>query len=612
MTAYPEAPAADANSSLRPAVLHGILASAVTVVLGVEALSSLGQIRQLPLLLLTVFSALVFLLVLRSRLQAAGQVEWSRPAHPFLLGCLVGIGGITLLVALLGAPNSWDSMTYHMARVAQWYDHGNVEHYYTAIDRQLWQPPFGEYLVLLTYAGLGGRDYLANLPQWLAGVGTVLVVMEIARLLGAPRRSRYVIALFAATAPIVILQSSSTLTDLLGGFWVACVAWLALRQWLAPHFTARDALWFGATLALAIGTKGTSIPLGIPWVFLFLLPALRPFNLRAACVQTATIGLVVLVLNGGHFLRNLDSFGNPFGPEAVQRMLRPASMSPASIASNVLAHMSLQLGTPWAGANHMLGQTIAWMHSALGVDLSVLYPYFGGFRIFGWTSSEDIAGNLVHAVLGLGAVVVLVASWRRISPPERLMAGCFLAGVLIFALTVRWQPYIARLHTPILVLLPPCLLLLIDRRWPRVATACLVAAFLLAVPPLLLNASRPILPAERIGWAGIPARSILSEPREAQYFASRPELYARYRSAVEILARLGCNRVALTTGYDSWEYPLWSMGRAHRLALRHEQPGGFGSECARIGLDQPPGWRPAGGTREPVPRLSRAGLILWR
>src|SRR5688572_18138558 len=258
-----------------------MLASAATAILGVELLSALGLVRQLPLILLTLMSVVVFGAVLRHQIRHNGPVPWSRPAHPLLLGGLLVIGGTTLLVALVAAPNSWDSMTYHLARVAQWYDHGTAEHYYTAIDRQLWQPPFGEYFVLLGYGSLGGRDYLANLPQWLAGVGAVLVAMEIAGLLGASRRSCYMIALFIATAPAIILQSSSTLTDLLGGFWLVCTAWLALAQYLAPGSAPRDALWIGIALGLAIGTKGTSIPLGVPWALLFLLPVLRPFRPRA-------------------------------------------------------------------------------------------------------------------------------------------------------------------------------------------------------------------------------------------------------------------------------------------------------------------------------------------
>jgi dolichyl-phosphate-mannose-protein mannosyltransferase len=600
---------------VRGAILRGLLAAGAVAVVGVELLSSLGLVRQLPLILLTLAAVAAFGVVVRHQGRDAEPIAWTRPAHPLLLGALFVIGATTLLVAVVAAPNSWDSMTYHMARVAQWYDHGTVEHYYTAIDRQLWQPPFGGYFVLLGYGGLGGRDYLANLPQWIAGVGAVLVAMEIAGLLGASRRSRYVIALFTATAPALILQSTSTLTDLLGGFWIGCAAWLALAQYLAPRFSARDALWFGLALGLALGSKGTSIPLGIPWLALFLLPAIRPFKPRALLLQGATIALMIVVLGGSHYLRTVALYGDPLGPEAVQIMLRPASMEVPSILSNLVAHLSLQLGTPWSGVNALLSRAVGGIHSALGVDLAVLYPYFGGFRIFGWTFSEDIAGNLIQSLLGLAGMMLLIVAWRRIPPPERLMASLFLMGVLLFALTVRWQPFIARLHTPILVLLPACLTLSLERLSPRAVKLALAAALLLAIPPLVLNTTRPLIPAGSLGYTGIRPRSILTESREAQYFANRPVLHPLYRSAAEILGKMGCHRVSLVAGYDSWEYPLWALGREYDLHFVHRAPAATGEParefCATVAIDQPAGWRPEHVTTSAVPLLSSPEVTVW-
>jgi hypothetical protein len=601
-------------------MLRGLVAAGAVSVVGVELLSSIGLVRQLPLILLTLAAVAAFGGVVRPALRKAEPLAWTRPAHPVLLGALLVIGATTLLVALVAAPNSWDSMTYHMARVAQWYDHGNVEHYYTAIDRQLWQPPFGGYLVLLGYGGLGGRDSLANLPQWIAGVGAVLVAMEIAGLLGASRRSRYVIALFTATAPAIILQSTSTLTDLLGGFWIGCAAWLALVQSLAPRFTARDALWFGLALALALGSKGTSIPLGLPWLALFLLPAIRPFKPRVVLAQGATIALMIVVLAGSHYLRTVALYGNPFGPEVVQRMLRPASMDLPVLLSNLVAHLSLQLGTPTAAVNGLISGAVASIHSALGVDLAVLYPYFGGFRIFAWSFAEDIAGNPVHTLLGLAAVILLLVFWRRISRQERLMGGLFLGGVLLFGATVRWQPFIARLHTPILVLLAPCLYLPVERRFPRVTRLALGAAIVLALPPLWQNTLRPLWPARSLGWTGIRPRSILVEPREAQYFAPRPELQQPYREAILALTRLGCHRVGLVTGYDSWEYPLWALGRKPALRFVHREsakiragqtPVLAGESCATVVLDHPADWRPGQLSPEVTPIFASPSVTVW-
>jgi hypothetical protein len=100
--------------------------------------------------------------------------ERSTSVRAWLLDlAIAAIGATTLVIALVAAPNTWDSMTYHLPRVAHWAANGSVAHYPTSIDRQLWQPPFGEYLVRLAYVACGG-DRLANLPAWLAAIGAAI------------------------------------------------------------------------------------------------------------------------------------------------------------------------------------------------------------------------------------------------------------------------------------------------------------------------------------------------------------------------------------------------------------------------------------------------------
>lgn len=87
--------------------------------------------------------------------------------------CVVGIGLIlsgTLLTALVAAPNNWDSMTYHMARVAHWSQNQSVAHYPTSIPRQLYLGPGAEF-VILHFQILTGGDRLANVIQWLSAPG---------------------------------------------------------------------------------------------------------------------------------------------------------------------------------------------------------------------------------------------------------------------------------------------------------------------------------------------------------------------------------------------------------------------------------------------------------
>jgi Dolichyl-phosphate-mannose-protein mannosyltransferase len=160
-------------------------------------------------------------------------------------------------------------MTYHLARVAEWYAHGNVRFYPTGIDRQLWQPPAGEYLVRAGYGFLGGRDWLANLPQWLAAAGSATACAWITGLLGGTRRTRLLAAVVAALVPALVLEGSSSQTDLLASLWLLIATALLVERY-AERAGRRNALWFGAAIGLVVATKGTALPFGLPLVLAYV------------------------------------------------------------------------------------------------------------------------------------------------------------------------------------------------------------------------------------------------------------------------------------------------------------------------------------------------------
>lgn len=598
----------DAHQTAGGSYLAGLLAAAAVAVVGVELLSLVSLIEQ--------STAIVLGGVCCAALIAACRF-WVTPPHGLrglggvdrgIILVVVAIMAITLVIALMSPPNTWDSMTYHSARVAEWYAHGNVRFYPTSIDRQLWQPPFAEYLVLLTYAALGGRDYFANLPQWLAGIGVIVASMEIAASLGASKRYQVAAALLVATTPTVILQSTSTQADLLTALWVAITALLAIRQYSWAEFPgSRRAILFGTAFGLSVGTKGTGLLLGMPWLFVFLVPAARRRDWAALGRQLVCIAGVVLALNVCHFARNYSLYRNPLGPASVQRALRPASLGPEAILSNLVANASLHVGTPSETLNEFLRSRISSGHSALGLDLHALYPYFGGFRIVPWSTHEDLAGNPLQFLLGGLGLAIAAIRWRRLASIHKVVTVALLAGVILFAATVRWQPFNSRLHLPTFVLLAPCIALFLRWAGPKWNALVLATAVVVALPPLLMNKSRPLVVLSMLGQGDTFQRSIVSQDREEQYFANRPELLQSYTEMVAQLRASGCARADLYAGYDSWEYPLWVLAKGS-IEYRHAAVGNLSGQlesvhlpaCALVGLNKPPTWRPP------------AGELLWQ
>ena len=93
--------------------------------------------------------------------------------------------------------------------------------------------------------------------------------------------------------------------------------------------------------------------------------------------------------------------------------------------------------------------------------------------------------------------------------------------------------------------------LLSDRYAKILACGLLV----LALPWLLSNRSRPLLPI----WRFSPNASILTTDRVSEYFANRPSLETQYLEAVEVLNQTPCRAIGLVSGGDDWEYPLWVL-----------------------------------------------------
>ncbi|MFN0178440.1 MAG: glycosyltransferase family 39 protein [Gemmatimonadales bacterium] len=596
----------DAAPSRTDAILRGAVAGGVAAVVGIEAISAVGALG-------TGSAAAVGL----AAIGVTGRFLWRAKSWPRpreLAGAaswiVAVVALVTLAVALAAAPNTWDSMTYHLPRVEQWLARGSVAHFPTAVDRQVWQPPFAEFLVTLSVA-LAGGDRLVNLVQWAAALGAAVAAARITRLLGGGVPATWTAMALVGTAPAVVLQATSTQNDLVAALWVAATAAFALAAWGGPVAAALPG-WLGASLGLGIGTKGTALVFGLPWLLVMALGVRRhrsgPAALRAVVVAAGVAGL----LNAPWMVRNFSTYGSPLGDVEVQRLLRPPSAGPTVVVANLIANASLNWGTPNETVNGVTTGGLALAHAALGVDPKAAYPYFGGLRIIPWSTDEDLAGSPLLFLLGLVALGTLVRGWRVAEPALRWYLVASLGSLLLFAALVRWQPFGARLQLPGLVLAVPLVAAAAHRWGDRWVRLILVLAGVIAVPPLIANLTRPL----------IGDGSVFSTPRPAQYFARRPEELAHYRGLIDRLRAERCLRVAVKAGYDSWEYPLWALGRSGGGAIGFEQvlvenaTGRLATNpaapCALVAIDQPADWVPNGpfGAWRAAGRAGRLGLWL--
>src|SRR5262249_44491564 len=108
-------------------------------------------------------------------------VLWGSPA--------VAIVVATGIIAVISAPNNWDSMTYHLSRVMHWIQNESVEHYPTHILRQIELNPWAEFAILHLQVLLGS-DHFSNSVQWFSMLGSVIGVTLISQQLGGSPRAQ--------------------------------------------------------------------------------------------------------------------------------------------------------------------------------------------------------------------------------------------------------------------------------------------------------------------------------------------------------------------------------------------------------------------------------------
>ncbi len=537
------------NVDCRDAILLAAIGGGLLVTALTELLSALDRLTFGSLFVAwgAILVAVGLLLARRPHIRAALSLRGlpvGRPGLDLAMEAWIAIlVALTGMLALFAVPTTVDSMTYHLARVAHWAQNHTVAFYPTQTMRQLYQSPWAEYAALHLFI-LAGGDRLANLVQWGSMVGSLVGVSLIARQLGAGVRGQILSAFLCTTIPMGILQSSTTQNDYVAALWLVCLvhALLSLESRSGPV----PVLSAGASLGLALLTKGTSYVFAAPFCLVFLLVG-RNRSVPRRLGQGLVIVLCALALNGPQYLRNLELFGSPLGPggEGGYRYMNQEVSLPI-FASNLLRNLGLHLGTPWPVANALVERTIEAAHSVIGIspdDPRSTWPTTR-FEVIPPFAHEDLAGNGLHLLL---VAVAMVAAWRsRFEGRLRSYVGCLVVAFLLFCFLLRWQPWHSRLHLPLFVFGAPVVGVAFERLNAKVVAIVLLMLTPVSVYFLTMNQAQPLTGSE----------SVFQTTRAEQRVAAAGPAYVEAAGFVEFS---GCLQVGMALRDNDPEYMLWAL-----------------------------------------------------
>jgi hypothetical protein len=396
-----------------------------------------------------------------------------------VLSVAVALGAVYVgALAFFTPMNDWDALSYHLARAAFWkQEHGIVLVDDVADSRLNVNPPNAEIGQLATMV-LAGSDRYVALPQFLAYGALALGVAGLGRRIGLGVPEALFGALAFATLPVVALQASGALNDLVVASFLTTAVLFALGSGLvAPAL-------FALALALGVGVKFSAL-LALPTLIL-VVAAGRPLRrwpvLALAGIAGLAAGSTWYVVNAfetgsldGGSAEETDQRAEADAGGTVTRALRLSlsfvDMSgaewPRSLAFVVTACVVLAAGLVRLRRSRSQGialltaavVTAAVTAAPLVWDLGVRAVYRAGLILgqrdllvdLSWelnTKAEPTRawyGPLAPLLLVAGAAVVVVL-WRRRELPPFALALVAAPWVLIItlAVTINWDPWRGR------------------------------------------------------------------------------------------------------------------------------------------------------------------------
>jgi 4-amino-4-deoxy-L-arabinose transferase-like glycosyltransferase len=386
-----------------------------------------------------------------------------------LISALAFLFLLNLVVVFFFPPNNWDSLTYHLPRLYFYFAQGNLSHFTTPNERQVYFP-YNVSLLQFPVVVYGIDHHFFNLLNLITWVLCGALIYRLAYLISGNKKAALLSTFLGLTGTAVLAQATTTNNDLYLGFTVLAFLYFFFLFTIYKQKTLllQAAIAFG----IALGTKVT---------MLFFVPGILLIFYRYRTLLNANFKyslfsiFIALLLSMPGYIENYRDSGFISAPG--QNMYRNKPWKPQIAMLNGVAITSQATLNPaniiyynYAGVyDDFFHKTYKFALSSI-LNNNILPSLIGKWENNDqfYKGSKDqfhnlISNNIVEDEIwfGAGSYVFLLALIIYFRKPMKLVPNnTYLHMMLLliflfpacYCLLMKWQPWSGRFFVPVFLL----------------------------------------------------------------------------------------------------------------------------------------------------------------
>lgn len=473
-----------------------------------------------------------------------------------------------LYISIKTTPYNWDSMTYHIPRIIQWIQNGNINHYATNIIRQIASPIFAEITDMHIYLLSDSNDMFLNVLQTVSYIINAIIVYFIARKIGCNKNFAILAMILVISMPIAFAEALSTQVDNFAALWCLIFTYLILDYLNKNEKIKIDKdniiklICLGLCLGFGFLTKPTILfSNALFTIYLLFMCIRRKDKIKEVIISILIVGITTTIIILPSTLRNIKTFNAISNPITGEKQIIQVDRKSYFLV-NFLKNLLWNYQATFIDNNdEIIKEGLENISSTLDVSFNDESISEGGID---YNIRNDLIYHHDYAVnplimWSLTISIILYIIGFRNNKEKKSIMYCIISilSFIIFISIMRFQVWETRYEISFLALLCPAISLLLNQGLKE------------KYQKYLIGAICSIALISMINQFGYHVKFIEQLPSKSEeYFRSNDGRYNFYYEICNIINDGHYKNIGLDVSEDTYEYPLQVMIK-EKVNIKH-------------------------------------------